>query len=128
VLFGNVYLSLLLKPPTCFAPGEEVEPNNHPMQANGLLCGNGTYTGQFNDTNDYFVLQAGSQPIDIRLTNYHGPDAQILLYAEADGALVAQGYYPAYHIQYQGVPGRYYVRVYIPNTNGANYSLAVIFQ
>ncbi len=125
---GKVYLPLTVKPVPCFNDGEERNPNNSTTEANtnGLLCDDGTYTGRFDDQNDYYALRMGTTGlIDISLAGYTGPDVQILLYYE--GEQVGQGYTPDYRISYTGPTGLYYIRVFIPAANNASYSLHVNF-
>ncbi len=128
VYSANIYLPIMMNPTPCFAAGHEEEPNNSLAEANGLLCGNGTYIGEFDDINDFFSFQAGAGPIEIRLMDYFGQDAQVLLYYQSMDKLVGFGYYPNYSVQYLGMPGRYYIRVFVPAANNTPYSLKVIFH
>jgi len=118
--------------PTYIEGPWEQEPNNTYQQANGPLLSGIDYYGYPNDQKDFFIINSsiGGQ-IVIDLTNHTGQGVQLqLFYQTTTGTPVVHSVWQApYHIQYTGLPGKYYIYIYTEsNYNSSNpYTLRVTY-
>lgn len=114
---------------TCFCSPTEVEPNNDHLTANGPLCCGNSYSGFPADENDYFYFTTAGGTIRVNLQGYTSAGGQLLLYYEEEVSSRARAVAPPYEFEYNGPPGRYYVRIYTPGGDvvAPAYSFSVIF-
>lgn len=132
---GKIYLPFISTLKTFFEGPSELEPNNKYTLANGALISNRVYSGNSNDSDDYFYFTTtASGMIQVDLSGHTGQGVQMLLYYQTvDAGHVQQCIKvpgtTSCTINHNGEPGTYYVRIYtglIPYTN-ETYSLQVIY-
>jgi hypothetical protein len=116
-----IYVPLIFRNYTSFFEGPwEVEDNDSFSQANGPLLPGKNYYGFHDDTSDYFsVYMRNAGLIKISLNSEHGktdpnghPVIQTQLFYSSTSNLIDYQFGPSAHIEHNGQPGWYYVRVF----------------
>lgn len=78
--FHRIYMPFVWIAPPCLTSSFEIEPNNSPTEATGLLCSGQTYQGHPNDSFDWFYFDTpAAGPITVTISNNTATGQQLQL-------------------------------------------------